>query len=94
MQAARGGVKDVSGRVEGGAPGCRHKEFPLDPFRFNGVGREDEDKPVATPERCADLVVPLLRSLNIDFAVPDRNSVAAQDTSQLSHEGSILAGVG
>ena len=72
----------------------RVQELPLDPHGGHGVRGEDQDKPVASPERRADFVVPLPGSLDAGFAVPDRDPMAAQDADQFPDERSIPAGMG
>ena len=67
------------------------------PATFTGIQNENEfyshhylaelfDEPVATPRRRPDLVVPHLRAPDVGAAVPDRNSMSAQDADQLLHE--------
>ena len=66
------------------------QEFSLHPCRSHGVGREYEDEPIATLERSADLVVPLLGTLDLGIAVPHRNPMAAQHADQPLNKRLIL----
>ena len=58
------------------------QKFSLHPSGNHGVGGENEDEPIAAFQRVADLVVPLLGTLNVSIAVPHWNLVAAQNGNQ------------
>ena len=69
----------------------RVQKLSLDPRGSDGAGREYENEPVTTPERRPNLVVPHLRAPDVGAAVPDRNSMPAQDADQFLHELDVPA---
>lgn len=71
----------------------RIEEFTLDPSGAYGRWRQDQDDPVATAQRSADRVVPLLPASDACLAVPERHSMATQHGHQSFHECPIRTGV-
>ena len=59
------------------------QEFPLDPHGRHRVRSQYHDKPVATLQCRPDLVVPLLRALNVGLAVPDRDALSPEHIGKL-----------
>lgn len=62
------------------------RQFPLDPLRFHRRGSQDDRKPIAPKECFANLVLPLLPTLDVMLAIPDRNFVAPQVARQTKRE--------
>ena len=58
------------------------QKFSLYPSGTYGVGGENEDEPIAALQRSADLIVPLLGTLNVSVAVPHWNLMAVQNADQ------------
>ena len=46
------------------------QEFSLHPSGSHGIGGENDDEPIAALQRSADLVVPLLGTLDVGVAIP------------------------
>ena len=60
------------------------QEFSLHPSGSHGIGGENDDEPIAALQRSADLVVPLLGTLDVGVAIPWGNPMAAQNADQPS----------
>ena len=58
-----------------------HK-FSLHPHGSHRLRGENDDEPIAALQRSADLVVPLLGTLDVGVAVPHWNPMAAQNADQ------------
>lgn len=83
--SSRRKVLDADSRpfvLRSGLAGSEYRSSLSTHFESYGVGREDQHEPVAPPKRRTDFVVPLLGTLDVDFAVPDRGPVAVQDIDQ------------
>jgi hypothetical protein len=55
--------------------------------------REQYNKPVASPERSPNFIMPLLRAHNIRGTVPNRESVPPDDLGNLVCESLISTGM-
>lgn len=67
------------------------EEFPLDPHGRHRVRRQNHDKPVTTLQRRPDLVMPLLRALNVGLTVPNRDAVSPEHIGKLRRKHSVGA---
>lgn len=74
-------ISGLSQRVEG---------FPFDPGRFDGVRRQNNDEPVATPQSKANLIMPLLGTNDLLGRKPHSQPVLAKHYSKLLREGVVL----
>lgn len=56
------------------------QKFSLHPSGMHGIRRKNDDKPIAALQRSADLVVPLLGTLDVGNAVLHLDPMASQNT--------------
>jgi len=71
----------------------RKLKFPSYPHRSQRRRREDDQEPIATFERLADFVMPLLRADKMRCAVPKSNSVSAKNFYQANNKALIVGSV-
>ena len=62
--------------------------------KYDRMGREDDDKPIATFERRTDFVQPLLSTDDIRRTVPNRQPMSFEGISHLYGKILVLAGMG